>query len=456
FALALLAANQMKEGTQDAVARMLFKNRYDLSSTLSQFSKALVTILDLKTLTEEIVRTLVKAMDIKAASLYLLDKEQDKYVAVSSHGWRLGHTEIPFLTLGDTLPRYHARHQSVLVRGELERSAELKDERSVLDTLKAMEAEVCIPFVNKDRVIGFCNLGARADDHAFSADDLHLLTTLGQNASIALDNAMLYQDLKRSQILMRRTDRLRSLETIAGGFAHEVRNPLTSIKTFVQLAPERKDDPEFMGPFTHVVLEDVHRIERLIKEILDYARYMTPQIMEDDLNEIVSSCLHFVEVKADNKLITIHTDLDAALPPVQLDRQQIKQVLMNLLLNAMDAMNDRGGRLTVSTRLLTKQDIDPCVQIEIGDTGCGIDAHNLEHIFDPFYTTKHDSDEREGTGLGLTIAHQIVQEHHGYIEVKSEPGAGTTFFVNLPLISNDVDVHSPETQDDRPNESRGK
>ncbi|MGH7254260.1 MAG: histidine kinase dimerization/phospho-acceptor domain-containing protein, partial [Nitrospirales bacterium] len=122
-------------------------------------------------------------------------------------------------------------------------------------------------------------------------DDLNLLTTLAQNAAIAMDNALLYEDLKRSQLLMRRTDRLRSLETIAGGFAHEIRNPLTSIKTFIQLAPERKDDPEFMEHFGKVVGDDVDRIERLIQEILDYARYMEPKFTEEDLNEIVTSCL---------------------------------------------------------------------------------------------------------------------------------------------------------------------
>jgi signal transduction histidine kinase len=116
-----------------------------------------------------------------------------------------------------------------------------------------------------------------------------------------------------------------------------------------------------------------------------------------------------------------------------LDRQQIKQVLLNLLINAMEAMGDRGGRLIVRTRPLHKPGVDPWVQIEVRDTGPGIAPADLDHIFDPFYTTKHHSEEREGTGLGLTIAHQIVQEHHGYIEVESQPGCGTTFFVNLPI-----------------------
>jgi signal transduction histidine kinase len=267
----------------------------------------------------------------------------------------------------------------------------------------------------------------------YTEEEISLLTTLTQHAAIALDNAMLYEDLKRSQILMRRTDRLRSLETIAGGFAHEIRNPLTSIKTFVQLAPDRKDDPEFIGHFSRVVSEDVDRIERLIQEILDYARYMEPKFSEDDLNDVVASCLYFIEVKADSKSVQIEKDLASDLPRMMLDRQQIKQVLLNLFLNAMDAMADAGGRLTVRTHRLTKASGESWVQVEVTDTGSGISPADLEHIFDPFYTTKHESGEREGTGLGLTIVHQIVQEHSGYIEVTSHVGSGTTFYVNLPV-----------------------
>jgi signal transduction histidine kinase len=268
----------------------------------------------------------------------------------------------------------------------------------------------------------------------YSTEELGLLKTLAQHAAIAIDNALLYEDLRRSQLLMRRTDRLRSLETMAGGFAHEIRNPLTSIKTFVQLAPERRDDVEFMEQFSQVVCEDVERIERLVHEILDYARYMTPKLTQESLNDVVSSCLYFIEVKASSKAITIHKDLAADLPYVKLDRQQIKQVLLNLFINAMEAIGgEQGGRLAVRTRTLVRPANDPWVQIEVEDSGPGIEPGDLDHIFDPFYTTKHESGEREGTGLGLTIAHQIVQEHGGYLEVTSEVGHGTKFMVNLPV-----------------------
>jgi len=420
--------------TEKAVEKILFRKTYDAYETLSAFSKALVKILDLKTLSEEIERTLVTVLGVETVTLYLFDKEKDVYAPVSTYGPDPRTGGRIRLAADEELPRYLAMGQAILVREEMEHFSRTEEQRALIDALRRVKADVCIPFVNKNALIGFCVLGPRSTPQMYSDQDLRLLTMLAQAAAIALDNAMLYEELKRSESIVRRTDRLRSLETIAGGFAHEVRNPLTSIKTFIQLTPERKDDPEFIGQFSTVVAEDVARIERLIQEILDYARYMQPKFQEDDINVIVESCLYFVRFKADSKAALVKKDLAADLPSVLLDRQQIKQVLLNLFINAIEAMDDRGGQLIVRTHRLSKTPEDTWVQIEVTDTGCGIAPVDLEHIFDPFYTTKHESQEHEGTGLGLTIAHQIVQEHGGHIEVKSAPGRGTTFLVNLPAV----------------------
>jgi len=424
----------LQKGVERAIGQTLFRERYDAYDTLVQFSKSLVAILELKSLTKEIVQTLARVMNIKTASVYVLDKEQGIYSLTASYGFVTREAVVPPIKMEGEFPKTLLRTETALVREEIEYDKADTEHLRLLDTLKALESEVCIPLISKDRLVGFCNLGRRANHGMYSTEELALLKTLAQHAAIAIDNALLYEDLRRSQLLMRRTDRLRSLETMAGGFAHEIRNPLTSIKTFVQLAPERRDDVEFMEQFSQVVCEDVERIERLVHEILDYARYMTPKLTQESLNDVVSSCLYFIEVKASSKAITIQKELASDLPYVKLDRQQIKQVLLNLFINAMEAIGgDQGGRLSVRTRKLVKPVNEPWVQIEVEDSGPGIDPQDLDHIFDPFYTTKHESGEREGTGLGLTIAHQIVQEHGGYVEVASEVGHGTRFMVNLPV-----------------------
>ncbi|MEJ2231158.1 MAG: ATP-binding protein, partial [Nitrospirales bacterium] len=135
------------------------------------------------------------------------------------------------------------------------------------------------------------------------------------------------------------------------------------------------------------------------------------------------------------------TDLAHGLPRIFADRQQLKQVLLNLLFNAVEAMLPAGGVLGVRTRKISFDGKQDWVQVEIQDSGQGIASEDVEHIFDPFFTTKHLSQEHEGTGLGLAIAHQIIQEHRGKIEVQSVKGKGTTFFVNLPSYNS----HSPES-----------
>jgi signal transduction histidine kinase len=451
FALFVVIAgvlSNLQQGVERAIGQTLFRERYDAYDTLVQFSKSLVAILELKSLTKEIVQTLARVMNIKTASVFVLDKEQGLYALAARYGAGARNPSAAVIQLDAELTRELMKAETALVQEEIAYDAQETVRMRVLDILKMLDAEVCIPLINKDRLVGFCNLGQRANHGMYSNEELSLLRTLAQHAAIAIDNALLYEDLRRSQLLMRRTDRLRSLETMAGGFAHEIRNPLTSIKTFIQLAPERRNDAEFMEQFGQVVCDDVERIERLIHEILDYARYMTPKLTVENLNDIVTSCLYFIDVKASSKAIVIQRDLDSEVPEVKLDRQQIKQVLLNLFINAMEAIGDRGGHLTVRTKKRLKDVNEAWVQIEIEDSGPGILPKDLEHIFDPFYTTKHTSGEREGTGLGLTIAHQIIREHGGYIEVSSEMDRGTTFFVNLPVNPPVVDSRASSVEDE--------
>jgi signal transduction histidine kinase len=143
--------------------------------------------------------------------------------------------------------------------------------------------------------------------------------------------------------------------------------------------------------------------------------------------------LRSMEQRAQSQHVELVTELATDLPLVWIDKQQTHQVVANLQINALDAMGSNGGgQLITKTRRLAKSN-DIWVQLEVTDTGCGMEGETLEHIFVPFFTTKHESTEREGTGLGLPICQRIVEAHDGYIEVKSEIGKGTSFFVNLPV-----------------------
>ncbi|MDH5624949.1 MAG: ATP-binding protein [Nitrospira sp.] len=397
---------------------------------LTQFSREIGEITDIRAVAERVLSGLSETAQGRQGSFYLSAHEHTNFRRLAAQGSDHTASAPPTLAADHPLVRQLTQHRQILDRSAAPHTAL----DGPLQPLDGLCASIAIPLINRGRLIAFVLL--RSDPASGESDPAHreFLTAMAQSAANVLDSLLIFEDLHQSQTLMRRTDRLRSLETIAGGFAHEIRNPLTSIKTFIQLAPDRKDDDEFMRGFSQVVLDDVYRIERLIQEILDYARYMEPKLTEEDVNEIVSSCLYFIDVKARHRAITIEKELAAELPRVMLDRQQIKQVLLNLFLNSMDAIGESCGMLRVRTNRIMKPEGDVWVQIEVEDTGCGIPADNLERVFDPFFTTKHGSEESEGTGLGLAIAHQIVRDHRGDIHVQSVEGAGTTFLIHLPAI----------------------
>src|SRR6476646_1739096 len=419
---------------QSAVNKAFFPSRHDAYETLTRFAHAMVMKLDLANLQAEIVDTLQAVMGIEKISLFLFDKDKGCYVTKASRG--LKEQQSPMRVMNnEPFTSYLLACNQPIVKEELQQRSPGFDERlaaTLVETMSHLGSEVCLPLVNKKSLIGFVNLGHKPGLGLYSHDELSLLRSLADNAAIALDNAVLHEEWKQTQVLLRRADRLRSLEAIAGGFAHEVRNPLTAISTFIQLVPSRRDDPYFMDSFSAQVVDDLARIERLIEEILDYARYMKPKFSAESLNNIVSSCLQFIEVKADKLGITIETNLVGDLPAMLVDREQIKQVVMTLAMTAIDAMAKTGGHLTVTTRRVVRLDKSGWVQIEVADTGCGIAPEDLPHIFDPFFTTKHESTDRVGTGLGLSIVHQIIQEHGGTVEARSTVGQGTNFLITLP------------------------
>lgn len=388
---------------------------------------------ELSAVSERILGGLLEVSQSSHGTLYLLDRDHERYRHVLSHGTLDTIAAPPIIAFSHPLVQSLVRCHQILDASNLTLVRPTAScETTTGSLLGTVPVRLAIPLLSRGRMIAFVAFQSQTKAPVLSPLTTELVTAMAQSAANALDSLLIYQDLRQSQTLMRRTDRLRSLEIIAGGFAHEIRNPLTSIKTFIQLAPERKDDSQFIGEFNRIVLDDVNRIERLIQEILDYARYMEPQLTDEDLNEIVSSCVYFVQVQADRRGIKIEKELASELPRGMVDRQQIKQVILNLLLNAMDAIGENLGTIRVRTHRLQKPDGQEWAHIEIEDTGLGISAEHLDHIFDPFFTTKHSSTFNEGTGLGLTIVHQIIQEHRGNIRVESTEGHGTTFHIQLP------------------------
>jgi len=175
------------------------------------------------------------------------------------------------------------------------------------------------------------------------------LSTLANQTTIAVENARLYEDLKKSKSYIRRADRLASLGTLTAGLAHEIRNPLVAIKTLTQLLPERLDDEEFRNQFLQIAAGEVDRISSLVNELLDFARPSDPKLEQEDINTVLDGMILLISTETKKKQINIIKNYAPDLPLVQIDREQIKQVFLNVLLNGIEATSEN-GKIMVQTR----------------------------------------------------------------------------------------------------------
>ena len=421
-----LLFNEIKGRTERVVKHFFFKDRYDYRETLGKLSRAMVTILDLQSLSKNIIETITHTMRVEKASLMVLDEEKGGYQLLESKNMRISLSP-PLLSKTDPLPTYLQTLREAAIREELVKGTNIPELRGVIQTMSLLEAEVSIPLISKHHLIGMINLSHKFNKDAYSQEDIELLGTLANQAAISIENALLYEDLKKSKSHMRRADRLASLGTLTAGLAHEIRNPLVAIKTLTQLLPDRLDDEEFRSHFLHIASGEVDRISSLVNELLEFARPSDPKFETTDINGIVDGMVLLVSTETKKKQIAVIKDYASDLPSTTVDREQIKQVFLNILLNGIEA-TPPNGTITVRTRSFLKPGGDLHLQIEFTDTGCGIPPEYVEDIFTPFFTTKS-----KGSGLGLSISSQIIQDHRGYIDVESRLNQGSSFFVNLPL-----------------------
>lgn len=222
-----------------------------------------------------------------------------------------------------------------------------------------------------------------------------------------------------------RADRLAAMGELTAGVAHEVRNPLGIIRASVQLVEDSNGDQSRVRDATRIIKQEIDRLDRVIKALLDFGRPSAPTLRQTNVEDVVDDVVLFTRQFAVQAHVDIDTEFAAADPLVLADADQLKQVLVNLVSNAVQAMEDTGGNIVVRV-----WDDDSFVFVSVADDGPGIDAEALEKVFDPFYSTRGG-----GTGLGLTIVHRIIDQHGGRVEVQSEPGVGTTFTIALPATS---------------------
>jgi signal transduction histidine kinase len=298
-----------------------------------------------------------------------------------------------------------------------------------------------VPLVWEEEVVGVLSV-VRERSVPYSEGDVEVLVLLANHAVSVLNQARTYADLDRqnkeiralneelkrsyeelrnTQAELMRKDRLAFLGEMAGVVAHEIRNPLTSIRGFAQRIERTLEHDPKNRQYVEIIVEEVDRLKRVLSDVLDFGRRARAQPMPTDLRDVIDETLRLL-VHDEDRLRVI-TEMDEGLPEVHVDPEQMKQVFLNLFRNAVQAMEGEGElRVRGYSR-------DGKVIIEVQDTGPGIPEEVREKMFTPFYTTKP-----MGTGLGLSLVKSLVEDHKGDISVESEPGRGSTFRLSLPQV----------------------
>ncbi|TEU14267.1 MAG: response regulator [Anaerolineales bacterium] len=291
---------------------------------------------------------------------------------------------------------------------------------------------LCVPLKVKDKIIGAIEVINKLNGQ-FDENDLWLLNYMAGSVAIALENARLYtelsdfaRELEKSQAQLVQAEKLAAMGRLAASIAHEINNPLQAIHNCLHLTLKKPLNEEKKNRYLGMAQEEVERLITIVQRMLEFYRPSKEGMAPTDVHTIIENVLTLSSKRLQHGKITVTKKLASDLPPISAVRDQLKQVFLNLVINAVEAM-PQGGELRIETKLSGDED---GLSVAFTDTGVGLSEKEQENIFEPFFTTK-----ATGTGLGLSVSYGIIERHGGRIKVQSELGKGATFTVHLPLNS---------------------
>ncbi|HEY1959099.1 MAG TPA: ATP-binding protein [Polyangiaceae bacterium] len=448
------------------IHQFFFRERYDLDTSVTALRRRLSHVLQIEEMVETVFSGLESSRRVTTCAIYLRDQEGNGYDLFGSIGDATGADGSPLLA---RIPR---RLEGLVIRPLVDRLQkqpsisleELSRDRGEADVPVLTAAETLGPLKSSvvlalrgddeesksssDALVGIiCIADSRVRD-AFTPEEITLLETVAAQVGVAIANSRIYTQMKER-------DRLAALGAMAAGLAHEVKNPLGAIKGAAQLLEEDGDGGTHPQEWVGIILEEVNRLDRVVGSFLAYARPHAGNPIPLDVNAAVRRTVQILSSQISSDL-DIRLELAGELPRAKIDPEQLRQVLINLIQNGIQAMNGR-GRVSVSTNVKRARSwstsssnwaVVPMsdrggpegetIEIAVRDQGPGISQKVLKNLFVPFFTTKD-----QGTGLGLAISQSIVQNAGGSIQVHTQPGAGTTFTIVLPVADDKLATPLP-------------
>jgi len=405
------------------------QRRAEELTLLNEIGRTVTSSLNLERVLATTMQAVIKTMRVEAGSILLLDQESKGLVFEAAAGG--GAVKLPgrHLRPGQGIAGWVAEHGQPVLVPEARQDPRFYDGIDVV-TGSTTRSLLCVPLWVQERIIGVIEVMNKTRG-TFNGHDLRLLESLAAEVSIAIENARLYEDLQRrveelknTQSQLIQSAKLAAIGELAAGVAHELNNPLTNVLGFSKLLLKNESLDDQVRQDLVTIAAEAQRARDIVRDLLNFAHQTKAHRRKADLNQAVQDALALTRQYLEKNGVVIEENYDADLPLISLDVNRIKQVFLNLITNAAQAM-PQGGTLTIVTSWVRSEAF-----VRISDTGEGIQPEHLDRIFEPFFTTRPVG---QGTGLGLSVSLGIVQAHGGRIEVESRMGQGSTFTVWLPV-----------------------
>ncbi len=406
----------------------LFRKHVEENSLLTEFEDSLMLIVDPEQLTNNLLSKLKELITVEKAFVYLMDQSESPRVFSLVDRTGPGGSLLPDIAADSRIAQWFRTNRQILF---------FEQNKDITNYLNAelrpfwdLSMNLAFPLVSMDRLIGIVFL--RLQQEPLNKVQIANLQLLGRQAALAFENALLFKARLRQNERMFRAEQLATMGQFAAGIAHELRNPLTAIRSTVQyLASDFAEGTE-QRKLAGDILHEVDRLNSIVGNLLSLAQPAESHLEEIDVSGEIGRCLDFIEAKAKSQNVRLQTNLEPDLPKLTFDPAQLRQVLLNIIMNGLQAMPE-GGTLSIKARRLAEESrscgsTTDKMLIEIEDEGAGIPYALRGKVFEPFFTTKPG-----GTGLGLAICNSIVKRYDGDIWIDQAKGGGTEVKIALSV-----------------------